>query len=55
MPNEKTPLFYDIIEQRRSTRKFQAGRDVSKTALKRIVDCGRWAPWVLMFNVGILL
>ena len=44
MPNEKTPLFYDIIEQRRSTRKFQAGRDVSKTALKRIVDCGRWAP-----------
>ena len=44
MYNDKKPLFYDIIEQRRSTRKFQSGRDVSKDTLKRIVDCGRWAP-----------
>ena len=25
-------------------RKFEAGKTVSKQALKRIVDCGRWAP-----------
>ena len=41
MTNE---LFQDIIRKRRSVRKFEAGRSVSKEALKRIIDCGRWAP-----------
>ncbi|MEM7061467.1 MAG: nitroreductase family protein [Pseudomonadota bacterium] len=35
---------YDTIRNRRSTRKFEAGREVSRDALTRIVDCGRWAP-----------
>jgi len=38
------PLFQDIIRKRRSVRKFEPGRSVGRDALKRIVDCGRWAP-----------
>ncbi len=37
-------LFQDVIRKRRSVRKFEAGRSVSRAALERIVDCGRWAP-----------
>ena len=44
MANKNAPLFYEIIEQRRSTRKFEPGRKVSKAALNRIIECGRWAP-----------
>lgn len=38
------PAFFDVIAQRRSTRKFEPGRDVDRAVLNRIVDCGRWAP-----------
>ena len=42
---KKTSLsFEDVIEQRRSTRKFQSGRSVDRQVLDRIVNCGRWAP-----------
>ena len=44
MPNKQAPLFYEIIEQRRSTRKFEPGRKVAKATLNRIIECGRWAP-----------
>jgi len=37
-------LFQDVIRKRRSVRKFEAGRQVNKDVLARIVDCGRWAP-----------
>lgn len=36
--------FQDVIRRRRSVRKFEAGREVDRDALTRIVDCGRWAP-----------
>ena len=43
--SEKPPNdFRTVIEQRRSTRKFQPGRAVGREVLDRIVDCGRWAP-----------
>ena len=43
--SEKSPnVFRTVIEQRRSTRKFQPGRTVGREVLDRIVDCGRWAP-----------
>ena len=38
------PLFQDVIRDRRSVRKFEPGRSVSRDVLERIVDCGRWAP-----------
>ena len=38
------PLFQDVIRKRRSVRKFEAGREVGRDVLERIVDCGRWAP-----------
>ncbi|WP_282045134.1 nitroreductase family protein [Roseibium album] len=37
-------LFQDVIRKRRSVRKFEPGRSVERDVLKRIVDCGRWAP-----------
>ena len=43
--NERPNIdFRSVIEQRRSTRKFQPGREVGRDVLDRIVDCGRWAP-----------
>ena len=36
--------FKSVVEQRRSTRKFEPGREVDRDVLDRIVDCGRWAP-----------
>jgi len=36
--------FQQVIRKRRSVRKFEAGRSVSRECLSRIVDCGRWAP-----------
>lgn len=36
--------FHEVIRERRSTRKFEAGRAVGRDVLDRIVDCGRWAP-----------
>ena len=37
-------LFHEVVERRRSVRKFEPGREVSRDALERIVNCGRWAP-----------
>ena len=37
-------LFQDVIRRRRSVRKFEPGRSISRDVLQRIVDCGRWAP-----------
>src|ERR1700754_1441132 len=37
-------LFQDVIRKRRSVRKFEPGRNVDRDILRRIVDCGRWAP-----------
>jgi len=37
-------LFQDVIRRRRSVRKFESGKSVSREVLQRIVDCGRWAP-----------
>ena len=37
-------LFNDVIRKRRSVRKFESGKKISKSVLKRIVDCGRWSP-----------
>ena len=34
----------DVIKKRRSVRKFEKGKTISVGTLKRIVDCGRWAP-----------
>ena len=41
---KKNKLFYDVIISRRSVRKFEPGKTVLKSVLKRIVNCGRWAP-----------
>lgn len=41
---KKQPLFLDVIRERRSVRRFEAGRSVPREVLQRIVDCGRWAP-----------
>jgi nitroreductase len=40
----KDALFQDVIRKRRSVRKFEPGRSISRDMLQRIVDCGRWAP-----------
>ena len=44
MEIHKEMLFDDVIKKRRSVRKFEPGREISKDSLKRIVECGRWAP-----------
>ena len=44
MEIHKEMSFDDVIKQRRSVRKFEPGREISKDTLKRIVECGRWAP-----------
>ena len=36
--------FHQVIRDRRSTRKFEPGREIGREVLDRIVDCGRWAP-----------
>jgi nitroreductase len=40
----RDPLFQEVIRRRRSVRKFEPGRRIDRETLKRIVDCGRWAP-----------
>ena len=44
MEKQLPTRFRSVVESRRSTRKFQPGRDVGRDALDRIVECGRWAP-----------
>jgi len=44
MEIKKEILFDEVIKKRRSVRKFEPGKTVSKDTLKRIVECGRWAP-----------
>lgn len=39
-----TSDFQEVIRARRSTRKFEPGREVERSVLERIADCGRWAP-----------
>ena len=39
-----TTEFQDVIRARRSTRKFEPGREVGPEVLDRIAECGRWAP-----------
>ena len=41
---KKINQIIDIIKKRRSVRKFEKGKTISVETLKRIVDCGRWAP-----------
>ena len=41
---KKINNFIDVIKKRRSVRKFEKGKTISVETLKRIVDCGRWAP-----------
>jgi nitroreductase len=41
--SEQVP-FQDVIRKRRSVRKFEPGRTINREVLRRIVDCGRWAP-----------
>ena len=41
---KKINNFIDVIKKRRSVRKFEKGKTISVESLKRIVDCGRWAP-----------
>jgi len=36
--------FIDVIRRRRSVRKFEKGRSVSKEVLVKIAEAGRWAP-----------
>lgn len=40
----KASGFRDVVESRRSTRKFVKGKEIGRDVLKRIVECGRWAP-----------
>ena len=41
---KKINQIIDIIKKRRSVRKFEKGKTISVESIKRIVDCGRWAP-----------
>ena len=41
---KKINNFIDVVKKRRSVRKFEKGKTISFESLKRIVDCGRWAP-----------
>jgi Nitroreductase family len=43
-PMSQDALFQDVIRKRRSVRKFEPGRSISRDVLQRVVDCGRWAP-----------
>ncbi|MDE0157402.1 MAG: nitroreductase family protein [Gammaproteobacteria bacterium] len=36
--------FIDIIRKRRSVRRFDKGRSISREVLERIAEAGRWAP-----------
>jgi nitroreductase len=38
------PAFIDVVRHRRSVRKFEPGRQVSRETLLRIMEAGRWAP-----------
>jgi nitroreductase len=44
MTDHLSANFNAVIRDRRSTRKFEAGKKASREVLDRIVDCGRWAP-----------
>jgi nitroreductase len=40
----QTAPFIDIVRRRRSVRRFEKGRSVSREVLLRIAEAGRWAP-----------
>ena len=52
---KKINNFIDVIKKRRSVRKFEKGKTISVESLKRIVDCGRWAPQERIHSALILL
>jgi nitroreductase len=47
-PPEPASLHYpellEVVRRRRSVRKFEKGRAVTRETLLRIAECGRWAP-----------
>ena len=42
--NSDYDSFIDIIRKRRSVRRFEKGRSISREVLERIAEAGRWAP-----------
>lgn len=44
MTQQKAGTLRDVVQRRRSTRKFEPGQEIKRDVLDRIVDCGRWAP-----------
>ena len=42
--NPDYDAFIDIIRKRRSVRRFEKGRSISREVLERIAEAGRWAP-----------
>ena len=44
LKNPDYETFIDIIRKRRSVRRFEKGRSISREVLERIAEAGRWAP-----------
>ena len=44
LKNSEYEIFIDIIRKRRSVRRFEKGRSISREVLERIAEAGRWAP-----------
>ena len=44
LKNPEYETFIDIIRKRRSVRRFEKGRSISREVLERIAEAGRWAP-----------
>ena len=44
LKNPDYESFINIIRQRRSVRRFEKGRSISREVLERIAEAGRWAP-----------
>ncbi len=44
MSDSRQLAFHEVVRRRRSVRKFEPGKTVSREVLAGIVDCGRWAP-----------
>lgn len=44
MADDDYDTLFDVIRRRRSVRRFEPGREVSRETLLRIANAGRWAP-----------
>src|ERR1700759_5160767 len=44
MASRQSDSFVEIVRRRRSVRRFEKGRSVSRDALLPIAEAGRWAP-----------